>query len=177
MKFVFSLLLLFVLSACSSLPPLIENPPVVDLAYAQVAADAKRYQGAPVRWGGVIIDVQNEPTFSRIQALAYPLNDYGRPDYEKQPAGRFYIDSREFLDPAHYAKDKEVTAAGTLQGEQDVKVGNMPLRLPIVAASIVHLWPEYERVPYYGGFYPYSSYYGFYRYPYFGGGYPYYPRY
>lgn len=179
MKILIPLLLLFVLNACSTLPPAIEDPPAVDVSYPQAYADSRRYQGAKVRWGGVIIDVQNEKTYSRVQVMAYPLNYYGRPNREKPHQGRFYIDSRDFLDPAIYAKDREITAAGTLQGEQTLQVGNMPLRLPIVAATTLHLWPEYQPIPYYnGGFYPFSGYYGYYGYPYFWGGYfPYYPRY
>lgn len=179
MKTPLSLLLLCALSACSTLPPAIEDPPAVDITYPQARADGKRYQGAPVRWGGVIIDIQNETTYSRVQVMAYPLNYYGRPNRDKPHQGRFYIDSREFLDPAIYAKDREITAAGTLAGEQELRIGNMPLRLPVIQSATLHLWPEYERMPYYnGGFYPFPNYYGYYGYPYFWGGYyGYYPRY
>ena len=44
----------------------------------------------------------------------YPLNYYGRPQLNKPSEGRFVIKSTEFLDPAVYAKDKEITVAGTL---------------------------------------------------------------
>jgi outer membrane lipoprotein len=179
------LLFIFYLSltACSTLPTAIDDPPAVDISYSQASNDIARYRGAPVRWGGVIIDVLNEKSFSRLQVLSYPLNSYGRPVRDKPPQGRFYIDSSAFLDPAVYAKNKEVTAAGVLHGDEELMVGKKPLRLPVLHAHTLHLWPEYERLPYYGGygprgFYPYSGYYGYYGYPYFWGGYyGYYPRY
>jgi outer membrane lipoprotein len=182
MKYLPLLILCFSLTACSTLPPAIEDPPAVDISYPQALSDMARYREHPVRWGGVIIDVLNEQSFSRLQVMAYPLNSYGRPVRDKPPQGRFYVYSNTFLDPAIYAEDKEVTAAGTLKGDEELMVGKKPLRLPALRATTLHLWPRYERMPYYynsgfgpGGFYPYPGYYG---YPYFWGGYyGYYPRY
>ncbi|WP_024298699.1 Slp family lipoprotein [Methylomicrobium lacus] len=177
MKILLSLILLLPLTGCSTLPPAIEDPPAIDISYPQASADITRYQGSPVRWGGVIIDVQNEQAFTRLQVMAYPLNSYGRPIRDKPHQGRFYVDSSEFLDPAIYAKEQEITAAGVLNGDQELLVGKKPLRLPVIKATTLHLWPEYEPLPYYyEGYYP--GYYRYYGYPYFWGGYyGIYPRY
>ncbi|MEC4749908.1 Slp family lipoprotein [Methylomicrobium sp. Wu6] len=168
------------LNACSTLPPAIKDPPAVDISFPQASVDIARYKGAPVRWGGVIIDVQNEKDYTRLQVLSYPLNSYGRPNREKPYQGRFYLDSRKFLDPAVYKKDKEITAAGVLTGDQELMIGNKLLRLPVLETTTLHLWPDYEPTPYYynggfgpGGFYPY----GYYGYPYYWGGYYGFPRY
>jgi outer membrane lipoprotein len=185
MKYLSLLALCLSLTACSTLPPAIEDPPAVDISYSQASSDAARYRGAPVRWGGVIIEILNEQSFSRLQVMAYPLNSYGRPVRDKPPQGRFYVYSNEFLDPAVYAKDREITAAGLLNGDEELMIGKKPLRLPRLNVRTLHLWPEYDRSPYYynrgfgpGGFYPYPGYYGYYGYPYFWGGYyGYYPRY
>lgn len=185
MKYLSLLALCLSLTACSTLPPAIEDPPAVDISYSQASGDAARYRGASVRWGGVIIDGLNEQSFSRLQVMAYPLNSYGRPVRDKPPQGRFYVYSSEFLDPAVYAKGKEITAAGLLNGDEELMIGKKPLRLPKLNATTLYLWPEYDRSSYYynrgfgpGGFYPYPGYYGYYGYPYFWGGYyGYYPRY
>lgn len=178
MKILLILMFFLSLSACSTLPPAIENPPAIDISYQQATADIARYKGAPIRWGGAIIDVLNEKTYSRLQIMAYPLNSYGRPNLDKPHIGRFYVRSSEFLDPAIYAKDREVTAAGLLSGDEELIIGKKPLRLPVLDANTIHLWPEYERIPYYynGAYYPFPGYYG---YPYYWGGgfyrgYPYY---
>ena len=167
---------ILLLSACSNLPPAIENPPLYDISYSEATRDIARFKDAPVRWGGVVIDVENEQNFSLVQVLYYPLNSYGRPQLDKPNEGRFLIKSPEFLDPAVYKKDIEINAAGTLKGDIDRAVGNKSLRLPIIAAKVIHLWPAYEYGNYYGyggygGFGYGYPYYGFYGYPYYRGGY------
>jgi outer membrane lipoprotein len=173
------------LTACSNLPPEIEDPPAFDLGYTEAATHIDKYKNAPVRWGGTIIEVENEPSFSAIQILLYPLGSYGRPDLDEPNQGRFVVKSAEFLDPAVYTKNTSITVAGILDGDTERKVGNKALRLPLVVAKQIHLWPEqyynsnyggYGGFGYGGGFgyYPYSGFYG--SYPYYWGGYyrPYY---
>lgn len=179
----------FILTACSNLPPAIEDPPAFDLSYQQAIANIKGYKNATVRWGGTIVEVENEPSFSAIQVLLYPLGSYGRPDTSEPNQGRFLIKSPEFLDPAVYTKNKAITVAGTLDGDTERKIGNKTLRLPLVVANQIHLWEEADYYPHYGGyyggyggfgygsgFYPYGGFYGYS--PYYWGGYyrPYYPR-
>ena len=167
---------IFLLSACSNLPPAIEDPPLYDLSYSQAIRNITQYKDAPVRWGGVVIDVENEQNFSLVQVLYYPLNSYGRPRLDKPNEGRFLIKSPQFLDPAVYTKDSEITVAGILKGDVERKVGNKTLRLPLISSTVIYLWPDYLPGNYYGyggyggfGFgYPY---YGYYGYPYYWGGY------
>jgi len=166
---------ILLLSACSNLPRLIEDPPLFDISYRQATPNIAHYKDAPVRWGGVVIGVENEQNFSLVQVLYYPLNSYGRPRLDKPNEGRFLIKSPEFLDPAVYIKDTEITVAGTLKGDIERKVGNKTLRLPLISSTVIYLWPAYIPGSYYGygGFgygYPYYGYYGYYPY-YWGGGY------
>lgn len=180
-------LLLF---GCSTLPPAIEDPPAYDLSYGEATINIAKFKNAPVRWGGTIIEVENEPNFSAIQVLAYPLKSSARPGLDEASMGRFVIKSPGFLDPAVYTKNKPLTVAGTLQGSTERTIGNKTLQLPLITANYIQLWEEtdyYPYYPYYGGwgygfgygsgFYPYGGfgYGGFYPY-YWGGGYrPYYP--
>ncbi|HSN23619.1 MAG TPA: Slp family lipoprotein [Methylomicrobium sp.] len=180
----FSVFYLFFIASCSTLPTEIEEPPAIDISYLQAIDNISQYKGAAVRWGGVIIDVLNEQNYSLLQLMAYPLNSYGRPQKNKPHEGRFYVKSSEFLDPAIYAKDQEVTAAGLLSGDKELTIGKKTLRLPIIDAKTIHLWPDYECAPYYynggfspGAYYPFSGYYGYYGYPYYWGGYYRYPCY
>ena len=164
------------LSACSNLPPAIEDPPLYDISYSQATQDIAHFKEAPVRWGGVVIDIENEQNFSLVQVLYYPLNNYGRPRLDKSNKGRFLFKSAEFLDPTVYKKDTEITVAGTLKGDIQRSVCNKTLRLPLISATVIHLWPPYVPYNYYGyGGYGYGyPYYGYYGYPYYWGGY-YYP--
>jgi outer membrane lipoprotein len=166
----------FILTACSNLPPAIEDPPAFDLSYQQALTNLGNYKHAPVRWGGTIVEVENEPSFSAIQILLYPLGSYGRPDLDEPHQGRFVIKSPEFLDPAVYAKDTAITVAGTLEGNTERTIGKKTLRLPLIVAKQIHLWQKQDYGSYYGGYgyggfnyYPYGGFYGYS--PYYWGGY------
>lgn len=171
----YSLLVCLLLSACAGLPSAVRDVPVKDISYSQASQNLNSYKDTSVRWGGVIIDVENEQNFTLIQILSYPLNYYGRPQLNKSSEGRFVIKSTEFLDPAVYAKDKEITVAGTLQGDIERTIGKKTVRLPLLASRAIYLWPVYQASPYYG--YGYSGFGGYGFNPYFGYGYygsPYY---
>lgn len=64
-----------------------------------------------------------------------------------------------------YVKGREVTAAGVLKGDSEQQIGNKTLKLPLMASTVLHLWPEYDvNRYYYGGYYPYywgGGYYGY----------------
>ena len=178
------LILCLLLSACSNLPPAIEDAPLYDLSYVEAAQNMAKYKNAPVRWGGMIVEVENEQNFSVLQVLYYPLNSYGRPQTSQDNVGRFLIKSAQFLDPAIYAKNSLVTVAGTLNGMSERTIGKKVMQLPEVASNTLYLWPVYEPVSTYGGFgYSGFGYYGgdpysrFYGYPpfYWGGFYRPYP--
>ena len=170
---------ILLLSACSNLPPAIKDAPLYDISYSQATRNITQFKGAPVRWGGVVIDVENEQNYSLVQVLYYPLNSYGRPQLDKNNEGRFLIKSPKFLDPAVYTKDSEVTVAGSLNGDIERKVGNKTLKLPLISSNVLYLWPVYVPGNYYGyggygygGFlygYPWYGNYGYY--PYYWGGY------
>jgi len=154
-----------------NLPPAIKNAPEVNISYSQALKSAGSSKEAPVRWGGKIIDVQNEQTYSLVQIMYYPLNYYGRPKLAEPNEGRFAVKSPDFLDPAIYTKDAEITVAGTLKGDVEQIIGKKTLKIPLILSKVIHLWPEIERNNAYygyGGFgYGYPFYYG---YPYYWGG-------
>ncbi|UJP05737.1 MAG: Slp family lipoprotein [Nitrosomonas sp.] len=147
------------LYGCSNLPTAIQNTPFMNLSYQQVNSDAERYRDIPIRWGGVIIDIENEAQTSLLQAVFHPLDHSGRPQSHKPGIGRFVIKSTEFLDPAVYAKDKEITVAGIITGDIELTIGKRTIRVPLLTATAIYLWPDYPdyyRQP--GYFYPYYGY-------------------
>ena len=169
------LLSCLLLSACAGLPATIRNVPVADITYSQASQNLNSYKDTSVRWGGVIIEVENEENFTLVQVLSHPLNYYGRPQLSKPSEGRFVIKSSEFLDPAVYAKDKEITVAGTLKGDIERTIGKKTIRLPLLFSAAIYLWPVFQNNPYYGYGYPgfggYGGYGGYGINPYFGYGY------
>jgi outer membrane lipoprotein len=75
--------------------------------------------------------------------------------------GRFVISSPEFLDPAVYEKDTQITVAGMLAGEIDRTVDKKVLHLPLLSLTTLHLWPDYTNNPMYGSYGTYNAYYGY----------------
>ena len=167
MKICLSLFCLL-LGACTNMPKTIQNMNVVDITYSQASQNIESHRNAPVRWGGIIIDVENEEDFSLIQVLSYPLNFSGRPQLDDSHGGRFVIKSTEFLDPMVYAKDNQISVLGTLDGDIQRTVGKKIIQVPLLQSMGIHLWPKRQNNHY--GFGPHH----YYSYPFFRGGY-YYP--
>ena len=164
---IFSLLI----TACSNLPPAIEDAPKFDLSYPVALQNINQYKDVPVRWGWVIIELDNEKEFSLLQVLLYPLGNYGRPRLDMPSQGRFFIKSPDFLDPLIYKKDTEITVAGTLNGVLTRTIGKKDLAIPVIASTVLQLWAKYDMNRYYYG----GGFYGGYAPPYYGYGYnPYY---
>lgn len=119
--------------------------------------------GERVRWGGLIIKVENLATGSQVEILARPLDASGRPTGTGAALGRFIAHTREFLDPLIYTADSEVTLTGTLSAPLSREIGNFLYTYPVVATEALHLWgprpirrdPSYWDDPWYPWGYPY----------------------
>lgn len=158
-------LLYLLLSACAGLPSAIENAPALPISYSQASHNTNDYKDAPIRWGGVVVSVENEAQSSLMQVLFYPLDNSGRPQLYEPVEGRFVVKSAEFLDPAIYTEDKEITVAGAISGNIERTVGERIIQVPLVSATAIHLWPAYANRYGYRGYYPFYR-GGLYR-PYF----------
>lgn len=135
------LLACLLLTACSGLPERVKNVPVTDVSYSQASRNLNKYDGASVRWGGVIVEVKNEQNFTLLQVLSYPLNYYGNPDLGEPSEGRFVIKSPKFLDPAIYEEGRQITVAGTIKGDIEQVVDDKSLLMPLILSEAVYLWP------------------------------------
>ena len=130
------------LGACSALPPVMRDTPYTEAGLAAVNSNIAAYQEMPFRWGGTIIDVTTTEHSSQAQLLFYPLNAFGRPNVDREAKGRFSISSSQFLDPAIFTKDTEITVTGTLTGEIKQIVGEKTLTIPLLSVEHIHLWPK-----------------------------------
>jgi len=111
------ILICLLLSACASLPPAFDNAPTTDVTYSQVRDDLARYHNTLVRWGGVIVSVENIENISLMEITQYPLDHYGRPQPDETSEGRFIIKSTELLDPEIYAAEREIIVLGVIDGD------------------------------------------------------------
>jgi len=146
------LLSYLLLNACSTVPIAIRNPPLHDISYTEATTQKiTNFKDAPVRWGGTIVEVENEQNFTLVQVLYYPLDCGGEPQTDKPHVGRFVFKSPEFLDPAVYTANAKITVAGTLTGDIERMVGKKVLREPLISATTIYLWPVYDYYSYQDG--------------------------
>lgn len=121
----------------------------------------------PIRWGGMILSMENSATQSCFEVLSRPLNVNARPIAGDQEQGRFLACYAGYKDPKVFEPGREITVVGRLNGTEPRKVGEYDYQYPKVAASEVYLWAERSDVqyaylydpfpyPYYG---PYTYYY------------------
>jgi outer membrane lipoprotein len=158
------------ITGCQTIPSELElySP---DLELAQVMEQPEDYQGQQVRWGGTVVKVENANQTSRIEVLAYSLNNYARPIPGQPSQGRFIVDIEGFIDPLVYTQGREVTVTGSVTGGQNGLIGGFDYRYPVIKGETHKLWPpreEVEIVPVYRHWhepwYPFHDYY-IYRYP------------
>jgi len=130
------------LSACA-------NAPILDTSRVDRALTPRGALSAPsaslgrtVLWGGVILSTRNLETITRIEVLAYPLDDDEMPQRGRDPLGRFILERPGFLEPATYAEGRLVTVVGTLARIQDGKIGDSSYQYPVVDAGQLHLWAK-----------------------------------
>ena len=169
-----SLALAVVLGGCASAFP---REVMRDVATAVTAADLRRdpvvYKGARVIVGGEILSTQPKTGQTEIELLARRLRDDDSPEQSDRSPGRLLLRSPDFLDPAVYAPGRRITVIGTVSGEEERKVGELPYRYPVITVERIRLWAQ--DVGQYGSYYPwpgwpYGPYYGPYYYdPYYFG--------
>lgn len=129
------------ISACSVLPPAFKEEQITDISYKRVGEDLASYKNTVVRWGGVIVNVENEDNYSLMQVLFYPLDYYGRPELNKPSEGQFVIKSTNFLDPKAYAANREVIVVGVIDSEIESIIDNKNIHIPLIKSKGIYLWP------------------------------------
>ena len=157
-KYGFILPLALLLGACASqVPEAIRKATADSPSLSQVNQATDNHLGRQVRWGGTIIETGNREENTWLTVLGRPLNKSGDPRSTDESDGRFIVIVPEFLDPAVYAPDRQVTVTGTLLRTEAGKVGEFPYTYPVVQAEAWYLWPEIIQRPedsrYYGPWY------------------------
>ncbi len=103
--------------------------------------------GAMVRWGGRIIRTEPRPDRTCFEVISTQLSANGRPYWASDDTwGRFIACRTGFYDPALFQPNREVTFTGRIEGYEDRKVEEYVYKFPRVAADVVYLWPQRERV-------------------------------
>jgi outer membrane lipoprotein len=113
--------------------------------------------GAPVRWGGRVVQVEPLAEHSCFEVIGVPLDIDGRPLARDESSGRFLACRAGFYDPEVFLPGREMTFIGRIDGYETRKIGEYDYRYPRLAADVVFLWPErtvgaiVEQYPYWWG--------------------------
>lgn len=175
-QYLFVLVLILSLGACASIPENLRGEYNEGARLAEVQARTDAYIGQEIRWGGIILSVENEHDRSTLEILAYPLDKSSQPKTEELAIGRFLLHSKQFLDPAIYVRDRELTVVGSITGVETKNIGEYGYRYVIVEGRALHLWPQRKETTNsdnYGPMYPwYQPWYPWWD-PWYGYPYPY----
>lgn len=136
-------LLTILLSACSSTVPLsIQTPPANNINLNQVENDVDSYIGNLVRWGGRIISVSRDSSYTTIEIKHFPLNTHGFPLQNFPSRGKFIGHSSQIFDPEIYQEGLLITFSGTIDSEIKLTTKREDHYLPVITITEAHLWPH-----------------------------------
>ena len=89
---------MLLMSACSSnIQPEISQPMEGAPGLQQVLKQPEAYLSQKVRWGGVILEIENQQQTTRLTIVAFPLDNNGRPKLPALSPGRFIAVVDKFL--------------------------------------------------------------------------------
>ena len=136
------LLLTLALAACAS-GPLPTEGVARDLSPGEVRDAPADAVGQTVIWGGVIANARNLEERTRLEVVAYPLDDRSqRPLTTKAPIARFRVYADGYLETAEYATGRRVTVRGEVTGTERGRIDDAVYQFPVVESDELELWPE-----------------------------------
>jgi outer membrane lipoprotein len=144
-----------VLAGCATVPAPLAGENFAPVTPQQVAAQGGASQR--VRWGGEIIKVEPRADATCFEILSRELYSDARPNRRDHSDGRFIACKSGFYDPAVYAKGRDITVVGAVNGNEKHKVGEYDYTFAKVDADEIYMWPKrtmnpgYD--PYWGGCY------------------------
>jgi outer membrane lipoprotein len=119
-----------------------------EITFSALIKDPEAYQGRVVLLGGVIVNTVNKEEGTLLEVYQARLDREGRPTDTDRSEGRFLGLYQGFLDSEIYKQGRQVTVAGTVQGEKVHLLGEIEYRYPYLLIKEIHLWKEEEPVQY-----------------------------
>lgn len=137
-------LLMLSLAGCAGSPEFDDTGVNRSLTPTQAAERGETVVGERVLWGGTIVDSRNLEAHTRLEVLAYPLNDWERPRESGAAQGRFLVLQSGYLETADYGPGRRITVIGSVEALQESRIGASSYTYPVVRAEKLHLWSEDE---------------------------------
>jgi len=176
MKTLLLSLAILVLSACASTPPapLITQAPSNDITLPEVSQSPSQFIKSPVRWGGRIVkseelviaartdskvtvkstDKSDEKRLLKLEILAYPLDQKGKPVQSAEALGRRFIAKlQQPYNTGRYYRNRWITIAGEISGTETYTLPSGESQvLPVVDAQEKYAWREEYRDDYHNDY-------------------------
>jgi outer membrane lipoprotein len=139
-KYLCMIILVSLLAGCAVAP--FDMKGVNQGVTPQLAQAGNSYQGQQVVWGGMIIKTDVLKNMTRIEVLAFPVDNNGKPNQSAAAQGRFMVNHAGFLEPADYAAGRWISVLGDVGKNLQGKVGEAQYTFPVIEARQMHLWAE-----------------------------------
>ncbi|HRN63038.1 MAG TPA: Slp family lipoprotein [Luteimonas sp.] len=126
------------LAACASQPVNLQGSNINKLnPHSALKAD---FTGAPVQWGGRIVQVEARADAVCVEMESNRLTTVGRPATD-MGYGRFMACSAGFEDPALLAADREATFTGHIEGYEQRVLDGRAYTFATIAVETTQVWP------------------------------------
>lgn len=134
------------LSGCVTVPDAIKgSSPTPQQDLVRVMNAPELYVGQEARFGGKVVDIQNQQGKTRLEIATVPLDSGARPTLGEPSRGRIYADVNGFLDPVDF-RGQLVTVVGPITGTAQGKIGNTPYKFMTMQVSGYKRWHLTQQV-------------------------------
>ncbi|UMX69753.1 Slp family lipoprotein [Klebsiella pneumoniae] len=123
------------LSGCVSVPDAIKGTsPTPQQDLVRVMNAPQLYVGQEARFGGKVVNVQNQQGKTRLEIATVPLDSGARPVLGEPSRGRIFADVNGFLDPVDF-RGQLVTVVGPIAGWLTAGVAACRINLVLMNAT------------------------------------------
>lgn len=140
--------LIFLAGCATTVPREISSKVTYSGGFQELQKSPEKFNGEYIILGGRIVEVKNDPPFSNMIVLQFPLDTDHKPQMNGPSEGRFLVRSESFLDPAVYSPGTYITAAGTVAGKEILPIGGYTYVYPVIRQEKIWKWDmEKESYP------------------------------
>lgn len=133
-------------SGCVSVPDAIKGTsPTPQQDLVRVMNAPELYIGQEARFGGRVVNVDNEKGKTRLEIATLPLDSVARPLLGQPSRGRIFADVGGFLDPVDF-RNQLVTVVGPIIGTAEGKIGASPYKFMVMQVNGFKRWHVTQQV-------------------------------
>ncbi|EOV9568969.1 Slp family lipoprotein [Cronobacter turicensis] len=134
------------LGGCVSVPDAIKGTsPTPQQDLVRVMNAPQLYIGQEARFGGRVVNVDNQQGKTRLEIATLPLDSAARPLLGQPSRGRIYADVNGFLDPVDF-RNQLVTVVGPITGTVEGKIGSSPYKFMVMQVNGFKRWRVTQQV-------------------------------